>query len=431
MRKKNFVKISTIIVMVFLSICVFSTLISAQTIRIWSFNPSAGSAALKVIRNEIIPEFEEKHPGVEVKWQGVPYDGYREKLLTAAAGKDMPDIFLDGSTMSGLFISKGLAVPITKYIKGWDIWEDFMETARDHATYEGEIYGVPTRMKINPPLYNIEALKSAGLDIDNLPTTWDGLLDWGKKLLKIEDNRVVFQGISSLETPSTRVRVFDLLLQQNGGSLLTEDLSAPAFNSEKGLETLNFFIDLYKITNPIGVAPLTEQITTNYAVGLQGISSFDSYNTINKCLLTGQTDIFEKTKVGDPFKGPASDGKALLIMDGDMTFLSSSSQNPELAIEFIKFFFEPENHLKYVKANKILPLEMSLMNSDYVLNTPLYKEMMEYSDCGWDLMKTPEYREMRYKLLDEIDKAIFGKQTPEKALAKGEKIWIQGIKDYR
>ena len=33
MKKKNFVKISTIIVMVFLSICVFSTLVSAQTIK--------------------------------------------------------------------------------------------------------------------------------------------------------------------------------------------------------------------------------------------------------------------------------------------------------------------------------------------------------------------------------------------------------------
>lgn len=399
------------------------------TIKVWSF--SIIPEAIKMIENEIIPEFEKVNPGIKIKWQSIPYDGYREKLLTAAIGQDLPDVFFDGSNMVGMYESKGLIAPIDKYLKDWKTWDDILETPKKQAMYKGKYYGVPSRTKPNPPIYSVEAFKRAGLDPDKPPQNWDDLLACGKKLTKVKNDRVVFQGIAGLSSKSTRIRSFDLVLQQNGGRMLTEDLSAPAFNSKEGIEALKFFIELYKVSEPIGVAALTEKVVSNYAAGLVGIVPFDGYGTINSCLVNNTLDVLEKSRVSQPISSGKPGGKRVEMMDGDMAYLSARSKNQDSAFAFMKFFYEPDNHLKYAEANKILPLEKSLMNSDYVRNTPFFTELMESDKYGWELVNTPEYPEVRYLLLDEIDKAIYGKQTPEQALARAEEIWKKAIKEYR
>lgn len=411
-------------------VLMYSVIASAQTnIKVWSFN--VNTAAIEVIQSEIISEFEAQNPGVKVSWQHVPYDGYREKLLTAAVAGDLPDVFVDGSNMVGMYQSRGVILPIDDYIAGWDVWEDIMETPRRQATYLGSVYGVPTRIKPNPPIYNVEAIAKAGLDPNNLPTNWDELLELGRQLTQVENGRVVFQGIAGVSSPSTRIRTFDLMLQQNGGRMLTEDLSAPAFNSPEGLYTLQKFIELYNISEPQGVAPLTEGLVSNYAAGLVGTVPFDAFGTINNALVNNNLEILEKSVVTPALSSGTETGRQLVMLDGDMAMLSARSANPDLAFEFIKFFFEPENHMKYAEANAIIPLLMSQIDSDYVKNAPFFEELMSMDEYGWDLVSTPEYPEVRNALLDEIDKAIFGRQTPEEALNRAEQIWIRAIREYR
>lgn len=387
--------------------------------------------SLKVIEKEIISKFENANPGIKIQWQNIPYNGFREKLLTAAVGQDLPDAFIDGANMVGMYQLRGIVAPIDKYVKNWKTWGDFLETPKKQAMYKGKYYGVPSRTKPNPPIYNAEAFKQAGLDPDIPPQNWDDLLAYGKKLTKIENGRVVFQGIAGLASPSTRIRSFELVLQQNGGRLLTKDLSAPAFNSKEGLEALKFFIELYKISEPIGVAALTEGVVSNYSANLVGMVPFDGYGTINACLVNNTLDVLKKSRVCLPITSGKPGGKRVAMMDGDMIYLSSKSKNPDLVFNFIKFFFEPDNHLKYAESNKILPLLKSLSNSDYVVKTPFFTELMEVDKYGWDLANTPEYPEARNLLLNEIDKAIYGKQTPEQALAKAEELWKRAIKEYR
>lgn len=400
-------------------------------LKVWSF--SVIQDAIDVIEKDLIPSFVKDNPGVKIVWQHVPYDGFREKLLTSAAAGDMPDIFIDGSNMVGMYEAKGLIAAFDWSAGTWPLWKDFMATPRRHATYKGKVYGVPVRIKPNPPIYNVEAFKQAGLDPNKLPTTWSELYDCAQKLTKIENGRMVFQGIGGLFSRSLRIRTFELLLQQNGGRLLNKNLTAPAFNTKQGLEALEYFIKLCKLSEPPDVAPLSTAAKPShatYAAGQVGAVPFDGYGVIDFCL-KNKPEQLKISKIGALIASGNSYGKKVAMMDGDMVMISSKTKNRRAAWKFIEYFFKPENHLKFAIANKTLPLLRSLSTSDYVKNTPFFKDLMDVDEFGWDLGNTPEYPEVREKLLDEIEKAVYGKQTPQEALKNGEALWKKAIEEYQ
>ena len=47
---------------------------------------------------QMMPEFERRHPGVHVRVQQIPWSAAHEKLLTAWVGGAMPDVFQAGNT---------------------------------------------------------------------------------------------------------------------------------------------------------------------------------------------------------------------------------------------------------------------------------------------------------------------------------------------
>src|SRR4051794_14795826 len=61
------------------------------TITFWHAY-SADSTEAKTLREIVIPKFEAEHPGTEVKDVAIPYDQLHQKLITSAAGGDLPDV---------------------------------------------------------------------------------------------------------------------------------------------------------------------------------------------------------------------------------------------------------------------------------------------------------------------------------------------------
>ncbi len=81
--------------------------------------------------------------------------------------------------------------------------------------------------------YNKKLLKEAGV---TPPKTWAELLDVAEKTTKWDGNQLVQAGFSLDD-----VGLFNMWLQQAGGSMLNTDNTATAFNSEAGMEVLDFW----------------------------------------------------------------------------------------------------------------------------------------------------------------------------------------------
>jgi ABC-type glycerol-3-phosphate transport system substrate-binding protein len=401
---------------------------ATKEVNIWSFNLSP--EALAEVQDNVIASYQEMHPEVTINWQNIPYAGYREKLLTSAAGSALPDVFIDGFNMVGVYENAGIIEDLSNDIEMFDFWSEFTPSVVDLAKVGDKVYGIPFRLKVYPTIINTELFEQAGLDPENPPTTWDDVLAAGKKIFKAENGSVVTAGASNFYNQASMARTFDLLVQQDGGQLLDED-GNPAFNDEHGMNALKFLIELYNIEKPVGLAPIDETVNRVFVLGKAGMSSLNSYDSIQSALQTGEEDIIAKTKVVMPMRSNNPTGKNVAMFDGDMAYVSSSSDVKAEALDFLDYFYQPDNLIIYLKANKCVPFYAEHLDSAYMDENPLYKDLYKLQEYGGVLAKTAAYRAARGYLTEEIEKAIYDGQGLQETLDKAESRWLQEIEDMK
>ena len=400
---------------------------SGQELVIWSFNVS--QEALDVLDKTVFAEYEAQNPGITINWQNIPYAGYREKLLTAAAGSVLPDVFIDGFNMSGSYVGSGIVTDITENLEEWDLWNSFDPSVQNLVSYEGKLYGFPFRLKVYPLIINTRLFKEAGLDPDNTPLeTWSQVMDAAKKLLKVENGVVVQEGMASFYDKSSIARIFDILVQQDGGQFIDEH-GNPAFNDQHGLNAMNYCIELYSVKQPEGTSPVDTSVSRSYLQGKAAMTLMESYDVIELGLQSGNEDILYNTKVLPPMKSDNPDGKQVLMFDGDMAYIASTSDKKDLALDFLKFFYEPENFIQYLEANKCVPVYESEYNEQIFDKYPIYRDLFEMQKYGGVLANTAVYRVARDYLSDEIEAVLIGGNDPQAALDTAEAMWLREIED--
>src|SRR5699024_4627582 len=94
---------------------------------------------------QIIEDFEEEYPDVVVDAQAIPVDGYRERISTAAAAKELPDVFLGyPGSFTDEYYEGDLIQPITPIFEENPEWEEgFLDEALDIFEYDDELYSAP------------------------------------------------------------------------------------------------------------------------------------------------------------------------------------------------------------------------------------------------------------------------------------------------
>ena len=124
----------------------------------------------------IAKEFESANPGTKVNVTVIPFDAAHDKISTAIAGKQTPDISLVGTTWVSEFAgSKALdATPTDLIDKG-----KFFTGSWDTTSVAGTSYGVPWYVETRLIYYRKDLADKAGL---KPPSDWQGLKDFTKGL---------------------------------------------------------------------------------------------------------------------------------------------------------------------------------------------------------------------------------------------------------
>src|ERR1051326_6752659 len=138
------------------------------------FNTPAQIAALAAYSKA----FEAKHPGVTVKRQYVPFANLDTKLLTQAAGQDLPNLLAVDNPFVSTMISTGQVVPISD-LSGFSTKGYFPAVIKEGLS-GGKYYSLPVAGANSIALiYNIAMFKAANL---TPPTTWAELVSDAKAL---------------------------------------------------------------------------------------------------------------------------------------------------------------------------------------------------------------------------------------------------------
>ena len=138
------------------------------------FNTPGQIAALAAYAKK----FEAAHPGVTITREYVPFQNLDTKLLTQAAGQDLPNLLAVDNPFVSTMISTGQVVSLST-IKGFST-KGYFPAVIDEGLFNGKYYSLPVAgFNSIALIYNIAMLKAANI---TPPKTWAQLVTDAKAL---------------------------------------------------------------------------------------------------------------------------------------------------------------------------------------------------------------------------------------------------------
>ncbi|MDF2980445.1 MAG: sugar transporter substrate-binding protein [Devosia sp.] len=247
------------------------------------------------------------------------------KLATSFASGQGPDIFIISPGDFLRYYNGGVLQDLTPAIEE-AARADFPESVIANRMVDGKIYGVPMEVEPMAFYYSVKAFEDAGLNENDVPQTWDQLLEVGKKLTTAERYGVLF------ETNPGYYQNFTWypFMWQGGGEFQSAE-GKSAFDSPATVAALKLWQDAVNS----GAAPrqmlgggggdIVANLGSGYCamqnVGIWGISAMDN----------NAPDVPYGI-----FKLPVPTGGKYVTVGGGWAFVANSKgKNPEAAAKFI------------------------------------------------------------------------------------------------
>jgi multiple sugar transport system substrate-binding protein len=246
------------------------------------------------------------------------------QLQTSFASGQGPDIFLISPGDFLRYYNGGVLHDLTPYITP-EAQADFPEGVIANRKVDGKIYGVPMEVEPMAFYYSVKAFEDAGLNENDVPTTWDELLELGQRLTTPERYGLLFETTPGYYQNFT----WYPFMWQGGGEFQTAD-GKSAFDSPAVVAALKLWQDAVNS----GAAPrqvnaggwgIVENLGAGYCAmqncGIWGISAMDN----------NAPDVPYGI-----FKLPIPTGGKYVTVGGGWAFVANAQgKNPQGAGEFI------------------------------------------------------------------------------------------------
>ncbi len=195
------------------------------------------------IENRYIKEFESANPGITVKRVTSPSKKMAERVLTAFAANQGPDMFNLQIEDEYAYIVNGRLAPIDYKAAGYAsikaIYDDYLPKVLDPVTYKGNLYGLPLELTNWCVYINERVFKDAGLDPDkDYPKTWEEMVAVSEKIAVREGEILKRRGFD-FRYPYYLVSMVPMV-EQLGGQLISDDGKTAIINDQAWIQFLKF-----------------------------------------------------------------------------------------------------------------------------------------------------------------------------------------------
>jgi len=302
--------------------------VTVLTVMDWKINETEQTQAWFQYVKE---RFEAEHPGVRVEYLPVNWEEVREKLLTGLAAGTAPDVVALSIVWARELYEMGALLPLNDLIARSPEIDPrhFIPVTQMYNQKDGVYFGITNAMDSAALLYDMDAFESAGIDSHpDALASWDDFLTAARRLIRIDAGGEVSRyAYSAGLSPET----YNSWLVANGGSFYDEGLQAAGFASPRGLETARFLRDLYMTPGMIGGA-----FGTTAAMAHGG-------NWSPYFLMQSHPDLRFNLTSYPP--GPSGSQRGTTTW-GNMSAITRTSQNVELAWEFIRWYTSLEGNIE-------------------------------------------------------------------------------------
>jgi multiple sugar transport system substrate-binding protein len=194
------------------------------------------------LMEEIVSEFNARHQGVTLRYSPMDWTDIETRLLAAATAGTGPAFANVHFFWRPELQRAGALEP---FPEGMFDWDRMISTpfARDPDT--GQIYTATFNWYATQLFYNRELLEAEGISGEGIPRNWDDLMRMAQQLTRRDAGGRLTQAGFSLNTFWAREYIWTDLIYQQGGWMWSEDGMEALWNSDEGVQALQFVKDIY------------------------------------------------------------------------------------------------------------------------------------------------------------------------------------------
>jgi raffinose/stachyose/melibiose transport system substrate-binding protein len=389
---------------------------------VWFFTGTEETATQERAVTEIqVNRFEEQHPQYTLEREAIKSDEIRKVIQSRLRSDEPPDVFTydTGPGFGGVLAEAGLLLPLEDAYqqRGWGIYE----WAKQRATYNGTVYGVPDQVEEIIVYYNKDLMPEVPKTVDELrqianelkgqgiiPFAFGNQEQWpAGHLFSIGVSNVLGrEGLDDILYANGR---WDIPEVEEAINLLFREFVESGYYPD-GLSSLSsdganaLFYTGEAAMNPTGtwLVPEIVQTVQDFEVGFFPFPSIE----------------------GSGISPPAGLGSGL--------FVAKKASTPQGAIDFIDYLLEESTSRLAIETLNVIPAQP--VNPQGLEVPELFKEVLE------DLSTTPEAQSFGYNIdvlapqsfnevmFNGFQEVLNGTRSPVEQAAALQNAWARAKK---
>jgi multiple sugar transport system substrate-binding protein len=377
------------------------------TIKFWAM----GSEAEQIIK--VLPEFEKRYPTIKVKVQQIPWTAAQEKLITAFASDNTPDLCQLGNTWIPQFSALKAIIPLDDFIRSSTIinQQNFFKGIWETNIIDGKTFGIPWYVDTRIMFYRKDIFESVGYT--NPPKNWDELYDLSLKVMEKYKNNSKYP----IFLPTNEWSTFIIFGLQSGSNLLVENNTKANFSSDEFKRSFEYLIKYHKEKlTPLGMMQVTnvyqalaEEYISIYFSGPWNIPEFKRWMKGN---------LSEKWATA-PMPGFKNEYPGISLAGGSSLVIFKNSPHKNEAWKLIEFLSLPEIQLKVFNLTNNLPSTIEAWTDSTLINDKYMNAFYKQLENVVSTPKVPEWEQIVFgKLQQYAEYAATGVMSVEEALKK-------------
>ncbi|MBL8698261.1 MAG: extracellular solute-binding protein [Alphaproteobacteria bacterium] len=360
------------------------------------------------IFNRFLKEFNDATPDVEVKAQSFGPAEITAKYLAAVAAGAPPDVFHAPGYVPPDMASNKVIAPLDGLVT---LHPTTLKNFDPITVFGGQRFGVPVNGGLGAMCYNTELMEKAGLDPKKAPESWDELVEQARKTTNAAENQ--WGLMLGNQAGFTTAQNYYAFLLGAGGSLLTPDGKATAFNSAAGLDALTFMGDA---VNKHKISPrkmyTDVQAWTEWAT--RKIGSVLLYPVWTAGILA--------SKVPSMTAPPPRRAQRGAHFAGNYFTLSTASRNKEAFAKFANWWVQPAISGRWAGESGAIP------NSQAAIEHAEYRRFLAQNPLGQAFLDTIPFAQPFPGVIgvpavlqicsEMVQAVVLGGEAPKDAIAK-------------
>ena len=335
--------------------------------------------------NNVISDFEKKHPDYKVVWVDIPIAEAQKRTLASILSSTPPDVVNLNPDFSVLLAQKNALEYFSQ-----DETKQYLPSMVNKLKYDDKIYAIPFYATSSTTIYNKEIFDKCALKV---PETYDELYKIAPKI-KSCANSIAFA--SNLNENDTLAKILN---KYNIDTLQSES------QKQNTIHIYNMFNSMYKNEFlPKDILTINHREVIEKYMSKQAVLIVAGSNFVNM-IKQNAPDIYKKSALSFQLKG-TNDKYDVALMN---LIIPYKSQNKNLAREFIFELTNKENQLKLSHITNVLPANKEALDDDYFKNCS--QDLVEQSRCisavQLNKINTIQFNENNKKTTNEaINKAL-------------------------